>query len=80
MMGSSRTIGVKRSGGNAGTNRDPAMYEAALQADWAKLTGGRETERMHPGRVRIGTVRDLTQWRDSNLWYMRNPKRKRGAK
>lgn len=80
MMGSSRTIGVARLGDNAGTNRDPALYEAARQSDWAKLTGGRELEKMRPGRVRIGTVRDSTQWRDSNLWYMRNPKRVRGAK
>ena len=80
MMGSSRTIGVERSGGNAGTNRDPELYEASRKADWNKLTGGREMEPVRPGRVRIGTVRDSTQWRDSNLWYMKNPKRKRGAK
>ncbi len=80
MMGSSRVIGVARLGGNAGTNRDPALYEAARQADWAKLTGGRETERMHPGRLRLGKVNASTPWQQSNLFYMRNPKRVRGAK
>jgi hypothetical protein len=80
MMGSSRTIGVARLGGNAGTNRDPALYEAARQADWAWLTGGRELEKMRPGRVRLVNPTAENPWKMSNLYYMRNPKRVRGAK
>ena len=79
MMGSSRTIGVPRLGGDAGTNRDPALYEAARQADWAKLTGGRELEKMRPGRVRsVKIAKSENPWKQSNILYMRN--HKRGAK
>jgi hypothetical protein len=80
MMGSSRTIGVPRLGGNAGTNRDPAAFAAERKAEWARLTGGRVVETMSPGRLRMGKVKASIPWQQSNLFYMRNPKRVRGAK
>jgi hypothetical protein len=80
MMGSSRSIGEARSGGNAGTNRDPELYESARKADWNKLTGGREMDPMLPGRVRSVKPNAENPWKVSNLYYMRNPKRVRGAK
>jgi hypothetical protein len=79
MMGSSRTTGVERSGGNAGTNRDPDLYAAALKADWHKFTGGRAMEPVRPGRVRsVKIAKSANPWKQSNILYMRNPKR--GAK
>jgi hypothetical protein len=78
-MGSSRTIGVPRIGGNAGTNRDPAAFESAGKAEWARLTGGRVVETMKPGRVRIAKrAKSANPWKQSNILYMRN--HKRGAK
>ena len=79
-MGSSRsTIGVPRIGGNAGTHRDPAAFESARKAEWARLTGGRVVETMKPGRVRIAKrAKSANPWKQSNILYMRN--HKRGAK
>lgn len=80
MTGSSRTIGVPRLGGNAGTNRDPEAFAAERKAEWARLTGGRVVETMRPGRVRTVKPAASNPWKMSNLYYMCNPKRVRGAK
>ncbi len=80
MMGSSRTIGVPRIGGNAGTNRDPVAFVAERKEECTRLTGGRVVETMSPGRLRIGKANAKIPWQQSNLYYMRNPKRVRGAK
>lgn len=80
-MGSSRTIGVPRLGGNAGTNRDPAAFAADRKAEWARLTGGRVVETMRPGRVRTVTPakKQPYHWKQTNRYYMSGNK-KRGAK
>ena len=72
-----RIIGVARTGGAAGTNRDPGLYEQSRQADWLKLTGGRQVEPMHPGRQRI-VSQPPAGWRKTNILYATNHQR-RGA-
>jgi len=74
-MNSGRSIGVARLSGNEGTNRDPGLYEQSRQADWLKLTGGRQVEPMHPGRRRIVSQR-TAGWRKTNIKYMTNHQRR----
>ena len=75
MTRSGRIIGVARMGGNAGTNRDPALYEQYRQADWHKLTGGRQVEPMHPGTRRL-VSQPAAGWRKTNIKYMTNTQRR----
>lgn len=41
MIRSTRTLGIERCGGNAGTNRDPALFESDRQRsmDWLGWSG-----------------------------------------
>lgn len=74
-MSIGRIIGVARTGGDAGTNRDPGLYEQSSQADWNKLTGGRQVEPMHPGIRRI-VSQPPAGWRKTNIKYMTNHQRR----